>query len=391
MTCSRSRTWLPAIVLTVAAGLLLGTVAPGLAATKSPYKVGAVFALSGPAASLGQPERDTALMLVKRINAAGGINGHPLELIVIDTAGDETTTVNAVKRLVERDKVCAIIGPSRTGTSLAVVPYIQEAKIPLISCAAGIQIVTPVADHKWVFKTPQSDVLAVQKIIKYLKPRKITRVAIMSESSAFGESGKTELERLLPKAGIRIVAKESFGDKDQDVTTQLARVKASKAQALIGWGTSVSQAVMVKNARQLRISIPVILSHGVANETFLKLAGAAANGVVFPAGKLLVASSLPTSDPQRALLIKYAADFKRAYGKNADTFGGHAYDALTLVTRALTKHGPNPGMIRTEIERTKNFVGIGGVFNFSPADHNGLNENAFAMVKVVNGKWVFAK
>jgi branched-chain amino acid transport system substrate-binding protein len=370
---------------------LLGTTLPamGASAAESPYTVGAIFAVTGPAASLGQPERDTVLMMQEQINAAGGINGHPLEVIVYDTAGEETKCVMAVKRLIERDHVVAVVGPSRTGTSLAIVNTVEKAQVPLVSCAAGIKIVEPV--KPWIFKTPQSDVLAVRKILAFLKKEGIERVAIMSVANAFGESGRDELKKALPPAGIQIVAEETYGDRDTDMTAQLIRIKTRNADAIVGWGTSVGCAVLTKNVRQLRLDAPLLLSHGVANETYLNLAGDAANGVIFPAGKLLVAKALAADDPQRALLIKYADDFRGKYSRTADTFGGHAWDALSLVVQALGKVGPDSAKIRDEIESTKGFVGIGGVFNFSPSDHNGLTEEAFVMVKVVNGKWTMAE
>lgn len=387
MTRMRGK-WRMTVLVLTAAALCLVSLATGAVAAGEPYKVGAVFATTGPAASLGEPERDTVMMMQEQINRAGGINGHPLEMIVYDTAGDETKCVMAVKRLIERDKVLAIVGPSRTGTSLAIIETIQRARIPLVSCAAGIQIVEPVKE--WVFKTPQSDLLAVRKILGFLKANGIRRVAIMSVSNAFGESGKNELKKQLPPAGIQIVAEETYGDRDTDVTPQLIRIKAKSPDAIIGWGTSVGAAVLTKNARQLRLNSRLILSHGVANETYLKLAGEAAEGVVFPAGKLLVAGSLSKDDPQRAVLMKYAQDFQRTYDRSADTFGGHAWDAVSLVVQALRKVGPDRAKIRSEIENTRNFVGIGGVFNFSPEEHNGLTEEAFVMVKVVNGRWTLA-
>ncbi|MDH4180175.1 MAG: ABC transporter substrate-binding protein, partial [Armatimonadota bacterium] len=380
--------WRMTVLVLTAAALCLVSLTAEAAAAEEPYKVGAVFAITGPAASLGEPERDTVMMMEEQINRAGGINGHPLEMIVYDTAGDETKCVMAVKRLIERDKVLAIVGPSRTGTSLAIIETIQRARVPLVSCAAGIQIVEPVKE--WVFKTPQSDVLAVRKILVFLKSKGIKRVAIMSVSNAFGESGKNELKRYLPAAGVQIVAEETYGDRDTDVTPQLIRIKTKDPDAIINWDTSVGAAVMTKNAHQLRLKSRLILSHGVANKTYLDLAGEATEGVVFPAGKLLVAGSLSADDPQRDILIKYAEDFERKYKRTADTFGGHAWDAVSLVVRALRKVGPDRAKIRLQIENTKGFVGTGGIFNFSREDHNGLTEEAFVMVKVVNGKWTVA-
>ena len=374
-------------VLTVAAVWFM-LLAPQSMAAKAPYVVGAVFSTTGPAASLGLPERDTSRMIEAEVNRKGGIKGHPLKVIIYDDGGKEADCVMLTKRLIEQDKVAAVIGPTRTGTSLAIIDTIEKAKVPNISCAAGIQIVEPV--RKWVFKTPQSDVLAVMKIVDYLKPRKIKRAAILCETNAFGEGGKKQLEEQLSKVGITIVANEGYGDKDTDVTTQLTRIKAANPQALVDWGTSQSCAVVTRNFRQLRVKGLLIMSHGVANETYLKNAGKDANGVVFPAGKLLVANVLPKTDPQRAVLIKYATAFKQKYGKTADTFGGHAWDALHLVMGAMEKVGADRAKIRSQIERTKGYIGTGGVFNFSAKDHNGLTKDAFVMVKVMKGKWALA-
>ncbi len=193
-----------------------------------------------------------------------------------------------------------------------------------------------------------------------------------------------------PAAGLSIVAQESFDDNDTDMTAQLMRIRRSGAQAVVCWGTNPGPAIVAKNMQTLGMRLPLIMSHGIANRTFITLAGSAANGVVFPAGKLLVANTIANSDPQKKVLMAYAAGFKAAYHRDADTFGGHAYDALQLVCNALRKVGPNREKIRAELEKTR-FAGISGLFNFSQADHNGLAKNAFVMVKIVNGQWTLLK
>jgi len=361
----------------------------GITSAQEPYKIGAIFSITGPASPLGEPERNTAIMVAEQINAAGGINGHPLELIVYDTAGEETKSVMEVKRLIERDKVIAIIGPSRSGTTLAVVPIVEKAEIPFISCAASIKIVEPV--KKWVFKTPQSDFLAVEKIIDYLKEKGISKVAMINVDNAYGMSGREQLDALAIPAGIEIVAKESFGDKDTDMTVQLTGIKGTDAEAVVCWGTNPGPAIVAKNMKQLEMNIPLIQSHGVANMTFIELAGEAAEGVILPAGKLIVAEYLPDDDPQKATLMEYKEQYESKYGQAVDTFGGHAWDALWLVIKALEKVGLDKAKIRDEIENTKNFTGTGGIFNFSPEDHNGLIKEAFVMVKIEDGKWTLAE
>jgi len=353
------------------------------------YKIGALFAVTGNNSPLGTPEKETAQMLEEQINAKGGINGHKVQLIVYDTESDETKAVTLAKKLIEQDNVLAIIGPSSTGESMALIDTVEKAQIPLISCAASAQITTPV--KKWVFKTPQSDALAAAEVFDYLKSKGITEVALLASTGGFGVTGKQALEAAAPQYGIKFVASESFGDKDTDMTVQLTKIKGTAAKALIVWGTNPGPALISKNAKQLGLNIPILDSHGIANQAFLDLAGDAANGVILPAGKLLAADTLPDSDPQKSVLLSYAKDFKAKYNKNADTFGGHAWDAMTMVTNALAKVGPDKAKIRDELENLKNFIGISGVFNMSPQDHNGLTKGAFVMITVANGKWTVLK
>jgi len=358
-------------------------------AAKAPYVIGAVFDVTGPASPLGTPERDTVRMIADQVNKAGGINGHPVKFVIYDNGSEETRSVMAVKRLLDADKVKAIIGPSQTGTTLAVASLCQRAGVPLVSCAAGVAITQPV--RPYIFKTAQADLHAVAKIVDYLKAKRIRRIGFINVSNAFGASGRQQMERQAPQAGIAIVAKEAFGDKDTDMTAQLTRINAAKPQAVVCWGTNPGPAIVAANMRQLGMKMPLIMSHGVANRKFIELAGPAANGVVFPAGRLIVAQAIPNSDPQKKVLLSYAAQFRKAYGRDPDTFGGHAWDAAQLVLAAMRKVGDDPAKIRAELERTKGFVGISGVFNFSPTDHNGLSKDAFVMVQIVGGKWTLLR
>lgn len=374
-----------AIVLVIAVASL-----PACGGKKEEYKIGAVFAVTGFNSPLGTPEKQTAEMLEQQINAAGGINGHPVKIIVYDTESDETKCLTLVKKLIEQDKVSAIIGPSSTGESLAIVDTITQAKIPLISCAASITIVEPVKDRYWVFKTPQSDALAAKEVYRYLKTQGISKVALITDSAGFGATGRQQLLAIAPQYGMTIAADEKFGTQDLDMTSQLTKIRGTDAQAVICWGTNPGPAVVAKNMRDLRLNIPLLDSHGIANMTFIKLAGDAANGVIFPAGKLLVAGQLAASDPQKEVLVKYKADFESRYGAGtANTFGGHAYDAIQLVVKAMKKVGADKAKIRDEIEKTTGFAGTGGVFNMSASDHNGLSEGAFVLIKIVNGEWTW--
>jgi branched-chain amino acid transport system substrate-binding protein len=358
---------------------------PGGKPSGEPYVIGAIFSVTGDTSSLGMPEKRTAEMLQETINAGGGINGRPVKIVIEDTKGDPAETLKVAKRLVEADKVLAIVGPSRTGSTLAVVDYMESVEVPLVSCAAGVQIVEPV--RKWVFKTPQSDRMAVQKIVEYLQGQGITRIASLSDNSGFGKGGLAEIQALMPNAGIQIVATEEYGPTDKSMVTQLTKIKGTKAQAVVCWGTPPGPAIVARNMRQLAMDIPLICSHGVANETFLRTAGDAANGVVLPAGRLIVVDQISPDDPQAGVLEEYAQEYQAEFGQAADTFGGHAWDAIKLVALAIGEAGDDRAGIRDALEQTKGFVGTGGVFNFSPEDHNGLTKDAFVMVTVADGKW----
>lgn len=352
-------------------------------------KIGALFSVTGPAAFLGEPERNSAQMVVDEINKAGGIKGKKLELVVYDTNGDATKAKQLVNKLIKNDKVSAIIGPSTTGESMAIIDDVEKAGIPLISCAAGIKITEPV--KKYVFKTAQNDTLAVGKIYEHLQKHKQTKVAILTVSDGFGQSGREQLKAQAGKYGITVVSDDTYGPKDTDMTAQLTKIRGSQAQALICWGTNPGPAVIAKNARQLGLKVPIFMSHGVSSKKFIQLAGDAAEGIKLPSGKVIVADVLPATDPQKKSLLNFVNDYKRHFTSEGDHFGGHAWDAVMLLKGAIERGGETPAGIRNELEKTRKFHGIGGTFTFSPQDHAGLGKDAFILVEVKNKDWVIVK
>jgi len=387
----RKTTMRTMLVFVLAAALLL----PAQATAQEAYKIGAIFSITGPGSSLGIPERDTALMLEGEINAKGGVKGpdgrmRPLKIVIYDDASDETRAVLAAKKLIDEDKVTAIVGTTLSGTSLAILDTVQKAEVPIVSCAAAIKIVEPAAERKWVFKTPQSDFLIVGVLVDYLKAKGLTKVGWLNVDYAFGQLGWIEFEKAAQKAGLQIVANEKFGQKDVDMTAQLTRVKAANPQAVIVWSIPPSASIATKNYADLGIKAPLLQSHGVGNKMYIQLAGPGANGVVFPAGKLLVAEHLSDNDPQKTVLLAYAKDFEAKYGAR-NTFGGHAWDAIKLVVGAMERAGTDRAKVRATIETTKNFVGVTGVFDFSPTDHNGLDRRAVTLIQIVDGQWRPAK
>jgi branched-chain amino acid transport system substrate-binding protein len=354
-----------------------------------PVKIGALFSVSGPAAFLGEPERNTAVMMVDEINKAGGIKGSKLELIVYDTQGDATKAMQAVNKLIKDDKVVAIIGPSTTGDTMAIIPVVEKEGIPLVSCAAGNKITEPVKN--WVFKTAQNDVLAVMKIYKYLQKQKISKVAILTVSDGFGASGREQLKLMSKEFGIEIISDETYGPKDDFMTVQLTKIRDSNAQAIICWGTNPGPAKVARNVKQLGINLPLFMSHGVSSKKFIELAGDAAEGIMLPSGKVIVADQLPASDPQKKTLMNYVNKYRENYKVEGDHFGGHAYDAIMLLKKAMEQGGFTPAAIRDQLEKTKKFAGIGGTFSYSPQDHAGLTSEAFVLVKVEKGDWKLMK
>jgi branched-chain amino acid transport system substrate-binding protein len=354
-----------------------------------PIKIGALFSITGPASFLGEPERNTAQMVVDEINKAGGVKGRTLELVVYDTQGDATKAVQAVTRLIKEDKVVAIIGPSTTGDTMAVIPIVEKAHIPLISCAAGIKITEPV--KKWVFKTAQNDSLAVVRIYEHLKREKIKKIAILTVSDSFGSSGREQLKANAASYGIQIVADDTYGPKDTDMTPQLTKIRGSQAQALICWGTNPGPAVIARNVKQLDLKLPVYMSHGVSSKKFIMLAGDAADGIILPSGRVLVADLLPNSDKQKKSLLTFIKDYQNHYKTEGDHFGGHAWDAVMLLKGAIERGADTPATIRDQLEKTRHFAGIGGIFNYSPADHSGLTKDAFVLVEIKKKNWVLLK
>jgi len=359
---------------------------------KEPYKIGALFAVTGAASFLGEPEKNTAIMLQEQINKAGGINGHPLEIIIEDTKSDETQAVLSAKKLLERDKVLVIIGPSTTGESMALVPIMNNAKTPLISCAAGAPITQPVKERYWIFKTPQYDLSAAEAIYMYMKKQGTANVGIITISTGFGDAGRKALHEMAPKHGITIVADEKYGPKDSDMTTQLTKIKASGAQAVINWSVGPGQVIVTKNWHALKMGIPLYQSHGWGSKKNIELAGKAAEGVIAPLGRLVVWDRLTDKHPQKALLKKYTQDYEAKYKSDPGTFGGHAYDSIMMIAEALKKAGPDKNKIRDYIEtKIQKWPGTGGIFNMSPGDHCGLDKDAFEMVVVKNGDWEILK
>ncbi len=359
-------------------------VTPALAET---IKVGAILAVTGGASFLGGPEARSLEMMVEEINAKGGINGNKIELIIKDSAASPEKAISFAKQLIEEEKVLAIIGPSTSGETMKIKNICQQAKTPLLSCGAAEVIVNPVASY--VFKTPQKDSFAVKKIYMEMNKLGISKIAVLAGNTGFGKAGKGQLLKIAPEFGIEIVEVEVYDKKSNDLSAVVAKIKANKdVQAVINWSIVPAQAIVAKNMRQAGWEVPLFQSHGFGNIKYVQAAGAAAEGIIFPAGRLLIAESLADDNPQKALLMTYKKNYEAKFNEPASTFGGHGYDAITILAAAIAEGGNDRDKVRAAIENLKNFAGTGGVFNFSAEDHNGLDIDAFQMMIVKDGKFV---
>ncbi len=359
---------------------------PGAAKDEKPaLKVGALLSVTGPASFLGAPEARTLEMLVEAVNAKGGIDGRKVQLLVKDTGGSPEKAVSFAKQLIDEEQVFAIIGPATSGETMAVKPIAEEGKTLLLSCAAAEVIVNPVAPH--VFKVAPRDAYAAEVIFRRMKKMGIRRIGFLSSNTGFGKAGKEQVEKLAPAHGIEIAVSDVYDKSATDLTAEVTKLKAAKVEAVLNWSIEPAQSIVIKNVRQIGLAIPIFQSHGFANIQYAKAAGAAAEGVMFPASRIVVADSLAPGDPQRPVIAAYKRDYEARYKEDVSTFGGHAWDAFHLLAHAVTVGQGDREKARAALEGTKGFVGTAGVFGFSPADHNGLGIDAFEMIVVRDGRF----
>lgn len=355
-----------------------------------PIKIGAIFSVTGGASFLGAPEQKTSEMFVKKLNDAGGINGRKIELIIKDSKGNPENALSLAKQLIDEEKVLAIVGPSTSGETMAIKTTCQEGKTILVSCAAAEDIVNPIASY--VFKTPQKDSDAARWIFKTMKEKNLTKAGVIVSSDGFGKAGKAQLEKLAPEYGISIPISEVYDKQETDLTGVLTKLKGQNVQAVINWSIVPAQSLVAKNMKQIGLNVPLFQSHGFGNIKYVQAGGEAANGTLFPCGRLLVADQLPDGHPQKKVLVQYKNDYESRYKEDASTFGGHAYDALLVLTEAIKKAGSTDReKVREALENLKGVVGTAGVFNFSPQDHCGLTIDAFEMLTVKDGKFAIYK
>jgi len=372
------------LAATAAVGMMLSASAAGAADT---IKVGSFLSATGPASFLGDPEKKTLEMYVARLNKDGGVLGKKIELVVYDDGGAPDKAATFAKRLVDNDGVDILLGGTTTGTTMAAIKVIEQAQVPFISLAGGVDIVEPV--KKWVFKTPHTDRMAAEKVFADMKKRGLTKVALISEDAGFGKSGHEQSLKMAPAYGIEILADETYSPKDPDVTAQLTRIKnTAGVQAVFNFGFGQGPSIVTRNYRQIGLALPLYQSHGVASKEYVRLAGEAANGVRLPAAGLVIPDQLAATDPQKPVVTAFKKEYEAAFKVEVSTFPGHAYDALQIALAAINRAGSlDKAKIRDEIERTSGYVGTAGLVSMSPTDHMGLSPAAFHMVEIDKGEW----
>ena len=374
-------------LLIAAVGISSLFAAGGKEEETAPIKIGAIFSETGPVSFLGAPEAKTARMMQEMINAQGGVLGRPIEIIIKDDQASTEKTLSFAKQLVEEEKVIAIIGPTGSGNTMTIKDYMEESQTVLLSCAAAEAIVNPLA--KYVFKTPQKDSDAIRKILMTMNDMGIKRIGALGGATGFGNEGLKQLAAIAPEYGIEIAISETYSIQEADFTGVVTKVKAANVDAVINWSVFPAQSIIPKNMRQIGFDVPLFCSHGFGNIKYVEAAGEAAEGIYFPCGRLLAAEQLPSSHPQKKVLVEYKSAYESRFNEAVSTFGGHAYDSLMILIQAIEKAGStDKDKVRDAIESITGFAGTGGVFNYSATDHNGLDLDALTMYVVKDGKFV---
>ena len=373
--------------------LLCAAVAGFSTAAWADVNVGVTVSATGPAASLGIPERNTIALMPREIG------GQKINYIVLDDASDTTAAVTNTRKLISENKVDIVLGSTTTPNSLAMIDAVTESKTPMISMAASASIVEPVdAKKRWVFKTPQNDIMMALAIAEHMAASGVKTAAYIGFSDAYGEGWAREFSKALELKKIQLVANERFSRTDTSVTGQVLKIMGAKPDAVLVGGSGTPAALPQKTLKERGYAGKYYQTHGVANADFLRVGGKDVEGTLLPAGPVLVAAQLPAGNPVRKSALEYIDAYEKAHGKGSvSTFGGHAWDAGLLlkaaVPVALNKaQSGTPefrAALRDALEGTKNVAGAHGIFNMSPTDHLGLDQRARVMVKIENGTWKY--
>lgn len=379
------------VVGALAVSLIIGT---PLAFSADTIKIAGIFALTGRAAHIGTAQRDAVLLAIDEVNAQGGINGHKLEMVMGDTESNPTKAVMALKKVLESEDVVAIIGPTTTGTAMAMRGFIEKEQIPTFMHSGGDVILKlplkkgdPSTLPKWTFKSPYKAADAMGKICEYMSKHGIKKIGFLYSNEGFGKDGLRNVKVQAPKYGVEIAASEAFQPKDVDMTAQLTRISAQGVDGIIAWTVGPAMGIVAKNIKQLGIKAPLFECHGAGDPIFWKVAGEAGEGVMMPSTKIVVGDQLPDKDIQKQKTLDYVKAYKEKFNREPGTMVAYGADAAFIVIDAIKKVGPDRAKIRDAIENTKGYVGLSGIYNISPEDHNGLTMQDIVMIKATKGGW----
>jgi branched-chain amino acid transport system substrate-binding protein len=361
----------------------------GLGQEKRPYVLGAVYTITGPTAYLGDSMKTSVEMKVEQINKQGGIDGHPIKLIIYDAAAESTKAVMAAKRLIEQDKIDVLIaGGNFSGPALAIVPIVTAAEVPFMSVEGAGQIVKPVEKRYWVFKAFSIDEGTVGRTIDYWKKIGVTKVAMLSDTAGLGKSGRDELKQQAPSRGINVVSWEEFDPASNDLTPQLTRIRAANPELVLCWTAAPSGVLFMKNAKQLGMKQKLMHGFGFVGDRYFEMAGEASEGVAIASNRPVVGDQLPDSDPCKKEILAYKKSHIEKYGFPPTIYGAQGLDGLIIVVDALKRAKSfDKKKIRDAIENTKGLVGLCGIYNFSPQRHHGLVKEDVVVFEWRNKTW----
>jgi len=386
-----NRRLLTLVVMAITVSFMIGS---SVCFSAEPIKIAGIFALTGRAAHIGTAQKDAVLLAIDETNKQGGINGRMLEMVMADTESNPTKAVMALKKILESENVVAIIGPTLTGTAMAMRGFIEKEKIPTFMHSGGDVILMAPLDKndpnsmpKWTFKSPYKAADAMGKICQYMNKHGIKKIGFIYSNEGFGKDGLRNVKVQAPKYGVEIVAEEAFQPKDVDMTAQLTRINAKGVDGVIAWTVGPAMGIIAKNVKQLGIKAPLFECHGAGDPIFWKVAGEAGEGVMMPSTKIVVGDQLPDSDIQKKMILDYVKAYQTKFNRDPGTMVAYGADAAFIVVDAIKKVGPDRAKIRDAIENTRNYVGISGIYNISPQDHNGLSMDDIVMIQATKGGW----
>lgn len=364
------------------------TLAAPLTQANEPLTIGTILSTTGPAAFLGEDMKAGMEIAVDEINAAGGINGQPVKWVFYDAESQTSKALNATRRLISQDDVDIIVGGGNmSGIALAMVPLATQSKVPFISTEGAHSIVAPVAEREWIFKSTVDDRQVFERLKDYFDKKGITRIALLHDTSGFGQAAAEELKKLAPSLGLDVTF-EAFAPTDNDLIPQLTRIKNSDVQAVLCWTVTPAGVIFAKQAEQLGLTDrELIHSYGFVSQKYMELAGSSADKLLLVSVKFPVGADLPDSDPQKAPIQALTQAFEKRYGRAPNQYAAQTYDAIQLASQALKASEGKPEKTRAALDAVQGYKGVGGTFSFSPERHSGLSKNDIVLIKWADGRF----